>query len=101
MSESPLKEAVRRLPIPILWERLGLPGRVRDHCTVRSPLRDNDRTASFSIFAKGARWRDHATGETGDSFDLFMALKQMNAKQAWRPFTELAGVHQRRSAARH
>jgi hypothetical protein len=97
-----LKEAIRRLPIPILWVRLGLPGRVRDHCCVRSPLRDDDRSASFSIYAGGCRWKDHGTGQGGDSFDLYTALKKMDAKQAWRPFTELAGVnHQRRSIARH
>jgi hypothetical protein len=96
MSESPLREAVQRLPIPILWKHLGLPGRVRDHCTIRSPLRDDDRTGSFSIFANGTKWKDHGTGQGGDSFDLFQAIKKMDAKRAWRPFLELAGVHRRR-----
>jgi hypothetical protein len=44
-----LKEAIRRLPIPVLWQRLGLPGRVTERCCVRSPLRDDDRSPSFSI----------------------------------------------------
>jgi hypothetical protein len=96
MNDSPLKEAIARLPIPILWERLGLPGRIRDHCTVRSPLRDDDRTGSFSIFAGGTRWKDHGTGEYGDSFDLYKALKKMDGKQAHRPFLELAGINPRR-----
>jgi hypothetical protein len=92
MNDSPLKEAIRRLPIPVLWQRLGLPGTVKDNCCVRSPLRDDDRSPSFSIFARGTRWRDHGTGEHGDSFDLFQAVKKMDGKLAYRPFLELAGV---------
>lgn len=73
---SPLKEAIRRLPIPVLWQRLGLPGRVTDHCCVRSPLRDDDRSPSFSIYAEGTRWKDHGTGQGGDGFDLYQAIKK-------------------------
>jgi hypothetical protein len=50
-SDSPLKEAIRRLPIPVLWHLLNLPGKVTEHCSVRSPFRDDDRQASFSIYA--------------------------------------------------
>jgi hypothetical protein len=89
-SADTLKEAIARLPIPVLWRALGLPGQVRDHCCVRSPLRDDDRSPSFSVFAGGTRWKDHGTGEGGDSFDLFQAVKKMDAKQAWRPFIELS-----------
>jgi hypothetical protein len=94
--KSDLHEAIQHLPIPVLWQRLGLPGNVRNHCTVRSPLRDDDRNGSFSIFANGTRWKDHGTGEKGDSFSLYQAVKKMDGKQAYRPFLELAGVHQRR-----
>src|SRR6516165_6545195 len=66
-----LRSAIDSLPIPVLWERLGLPGRVSGNCVIRSPLRDDDRRPSFSIFADGRRFKDHATGETGDSFDLY------------------------------
>jgi len=85
-----LKEAVRRLPIPVLWHELGLPGKVTEKCCIRSPLRDDDRSPSFSVFAGGTRWKDHGTGDGGDSFDLFQAIKKMDAKQAWRPFIELS-----------
>jgi hypothetical protein len=87
---SELKEAIARLPIPVLWGYLGLPGRVKDNCCIRSPLRDDDRRPSFSIYANGTRWKDFGTGAGGDSFDLFQAVKQMDAKQAWRPFVELS-----------
>ncbi|SRR5260370_22226043 len=92
LKDSSLKEAIRRLPIPVLWQRLGLPGQVKNSCCVRSPLRDDDRSPSFSIFAGGTRWRDHGTGEHGDSFDFYQAVKKTDAKQSWRPFLELAGV---------
>ena len=88
--DSPLKDAIRRLPIPVLWQRLGLPGRVTEKCCIRSPLRDDDRSPSFSIFANGSRWHDYGTGQRGDSFDLFQAIKKMDAKTAWRPFLELS-----------
>jgi hypothetical protein len=89
---SPLKSAIRRLPIHILWYRLGLQGKVTGHCCVRSPLRDNDRHPSFSIFDDGRRYKDHGTGESGDSFDFFKAVKKLNGKEAYRPFLEVAGV---------
>jgi hypothetical protein len=89
---SALKEAIARLPIPVLWRKLGLPGEIRDCCSVRSPLRDDDRVASFSIFAGGTKWMDHGTGEHGDSFDLFKAVRKLEGKTAYRQFTHLAGL---------
>jgi hypothetical protein len=91
-SDSPLRQAIEALPIPVLWVKLGLPGTVRDQCCRRSPFRDDDRHASFSIYATGTRWKDHGTGQGGDSFDFYQAFKKMDAKSAWRPFLELAGV---------
>jgi hypothetical protein len=92
---SPLREAIDRLTIPVLWQRLGLPGHVKDFCCVRSPLRDDDRTASFSIYARGTRWKDHGTGEGGDSYDLFQKVMGMDRKQAFLPFLDLAGIRRR------
>jgi hypothetical protein len=88
--DSPLQQAIEALPIPTLWQRLGLPGIVRNNCCIRSPLRDDDRSPSFSIYDQGRRWKDHATGQGGDSFDFYQAFKQMDAKRAWRPFVELS-----------
>ena|SRR6516225_1955048 len=90
--DSPLKLAIRRLPIPLLWSKLGLPGKVTGHCCVCSPLRDDDRHPSFSIFHEGCRYKDHGTGESGDSFDFFKAIKKLSGKEAYRPFLELAGL---------
>jgi hypothetical protein len=90
MKDSPLKRAITTLTIPVLWQRLGLPGRVNANCCVRSPLRDDDRSPSFSIYANGTRWKDHGTGQGGDSFNLYQALKKLNAKAAWRSFIDLS-----------
>ncbi len=89
---SALKEAIARLPIPVLWRKLGLPGEIRDCCSVHSPLRDDDRNPSFSIFAAGTKWKDHATGEHGDSFDLFKAVRRLEGKTAYHQFLHLAGL---------
>ena len=90
MKDSPLKRAIESLPIPVLWQRLGLPGHVTANCCVRSPLRD-DRSPSFSIYAGGTRWKDHGTGQGGDSFDLYQAVKKLSsAKAAWRSFVDLS-----------
>jgi hypothetical protein len=88
--DSPLKRAIEVLTIPILWERLGLRGHVTENCRVRSPLRDDDRHPSFSIYADGRRWKDHGTGEGGDSFDLYQAVKKLSAKAALRGFIDLS-----------
>jgi hypothetical protein len=88
--DSPLRRAIDVLTIPVLWGRLGLPGRVTGHCCVHSPLRDDDRSPSFSIYAGGRRWKDHGTGLSGDSFDLYQALTKTSSRTAWRSFIDLS-----------
>jgi hypothetical protein len=91
MTYSALREAIEKLPIPVLWQKLGLPGRVSGNCTVRSPLRHDDKTPSFSIYANGTRFKDHGPGGLGgDSFDFYQAFTKLNAGQAWRPFVKLS-----------
>lgn len=90
MSHDSLKRAIEVLTIPILWQRLRLPGRVTGNCCVKSPLRDDDHSPSFSIYAEGRRWKDHATGQGGDSFDLYQAVTRTNARTAWRDFINLS-----------
>jgi hypothetical protein len=89
MNNSDLKTAIRQLTIPILWTRLGLPGSVRPNCCIRSPLRDDDRHPSFSIYANGTRWKDHGTGDGGDSFDLYKAATKTSGASAVRAFIDL------------
>jgi hypothetical protein len=92
MAISLLDEAISRLSIPVLWVRLNLPGKVREHCTVRSPLRDDDRKPSFSIYARGTRWLDHSTEEGGDSFDFFCAVLRLDKRAAYPRFLAMAGL---------
>jgi hypothetical protein len=97
MSTDALRQAIEALPIPILWHRLGLPGSVRANCTVRSPLRSDDRHPSFSIYADGRRYVDHSSKEGGDSFDFFCAVRKLDKRTAYPQFLELAGVGSRRN----
>jgi hypothetical protein len=89
---SKLKEAISQLPIPVLWHKLSFPGSVKNKCLVRSPLRNDDRTPSFSVYADGTRFKDHGTGVGGDSFDLFKAATKLNSKEAYAEFIRLAGL---------
>jgi hypothetical protein len=45
-----------------------------------TPLRDDDREPSCSIYAEGTHYKDQDTGESGDSFELFKAVKNWTAK---------------------
>lgn len=87
-----LQEAIGRLPIPVLWQTLALPGTVKEHCCVRSPLRDDDRVPSFSIYAGGRRFKDHGSGQAGDSYDFFRLISKLDSKSAYRRFLELAQI---------
>jgi hypothetical protein len=87
-----LQEAIQRLPIPVLWQILALRGTVKEHCCVRSPLRDDDRVASFSIYAGGRRFKDHGSGLGGDAFDFFKLITKLESKTAFRRFLELAAI---------
>jgi len=89
--ESLLKRAIARVTIPQLWTHFTLPGRVKDSCCVCSPFRD-DRHPSFSIFAGGTRWKDHGTGEYGDSFAFYCKLTGLSAREAFRSFVTFAGL---------
>lgn len=61
--------SIKEHAIPELWVMLGLPGEPRHHGAMRSPFRE-DRTPSFSLFAEGRAWKDHATGDGGDAIEF-------------------------------
>jgi hypothetical protein len=88
-----LKQAIATLSIADVWQKLGAPGEPpRVDATVRSPLRDDDKDKSFSIFDNGRKFKDHGTGLKGDSYNFFQAYKKIDSKQAFVPFVELAGL---------
>lgn len=88
---SPLDEAKERLTIPVLWERLGLPGQARRYG--RSPFRE-DRTPSFSVYADGRRWRDFATGSGGDAADFLACALDVPPREGVRRLIAMAGTGQ-------
>lgn len=88
-ADSPLRRAKARLDIPALWRRLDLPGQPRRSC--RSPFRE-DRTPSFAITADGQRWRDFATGESGDAVDFLTRARHLSRSEGARQFITLAGL---------
>ncbi len=89
-----LKDAIAALTIPELWKRLGIPGnpKIGDN---KSPLRDDDRNASFSIYAGGHRAKDHGTGWDGDSYNFYQDYLKQSSKEAYLPFIHLAGLGHR------
>jgi hypothetical protein len=92
MNDPLLKRAIELLPIPRLWKLLGIRGEPRVGRNIHSPLRKDDENPSFSIYADGRRAKDHGTGWDGDSFDFYQACTGKSAKEAFRPFVELAGL---------
>jgi hypothetical protein len=89
---SPLEAALDKLLIADVWRLLGLPGEPpgRDK-SVRSPFRD-DKHPSFSIFAKGRRWKDHGTGEEGNAVDFLAKARGLSNGDACRELIRLAGT---------
>jgi hypothetical protein len=81
-----LAEAKARLTISALWEILQLPGRPGKCC--RCPWRE-DRHPSFSVFADDSKWKDHATGESGDAVDFLRIASQVSNADACRQFIAL------------
>jgi hypothetical protein len=90
---SPLKAALEKLTIPDIWRMLGLKGTPKPSC--RSPLREDDRNASFSIYDGGRRWKDHGTGLGGDAADFCAAACNLSKAEGARKLIELAGTGHR------
>lgn len=90
LSLIPINEAKNRLPIPTLWRILSLAGDppVRDG-VYRSPFRE-DGNPSFSIFANGTRFKDHATGESGDAITFYAMARGIENREAVKEFLTLA-----------
>ena len=83
----PLSDLKARFSIAQAWRELGLAGEPAKIC--RSPFpsdhKNGDAHPSFSVFSDGARWKNQATGEGGDVFDLVKKARacDMAAAIAW------------------
>jgi hypothetical protein len=66
-------------PLTRAWRDLGLSGEPGP--CVCSPLRP-DRSPSFSVFDNGQRFKDFATGESGDVFDFVARVRNCSVASA-------------------
>jgi hypothetical protein len=85
------RELKQRYSLPFLWSHLGLPGSPARHC--KSPLRE-DKNPSFSVWQDSAgnwRWKDHATGEGGDTIAFLARARKTSQGEAIRYLRELTG----------
>ena len=82
MNPDSLDEAKQHLRIPELWRMLGLPGEAAKSC--RSPFRE-DTNPSFSVFDDGRKFKDHATGESGDAIDFLARARNLSLAE-WRQY---------------
>lgn len=66
------------------WRDLNLPGQPGKIC--RSPFpsehRHGDQNPSFSVYADGMKYKNFATGESGDVFDLVAKVKGFSNSEA-------------------
>lgn len=82
-------EARRAYTVDDVWGMLGLPGVPKPSCSC--PWRD-DRNPSFSIHSEKRKWKDHATGESGDIIDLVMKVLDIDHAEARLWFMERLGI---------
>lgn len=75
--------------IPAAWRDLGLAGEPGNSC--RSPFRE-ERNPSFSVFGEGERWKDFASGESGDVLDFVARARQCDLAGAVAFVRERLGI---------
>ncbi|MDB4681249.1 CHC2 zinc finger domain-containing protein [bacterium] len=83
-----VSEAKERVSIADLWSRYGYEGNPSRSC--RSPFRD-ERNPSFSVFAGGYAWKDHGTGDGGDSVTFIQFAEGVSNAEACRKIAGYAG----------
>lgn len=75
-----LDEIKARIDLEDLAEKLGLV-KPKGGKVYRSPHR-KDTNPSLSIYDHGRKWKDHATNECGDAFDLVAHVRQCDGREA-------------------
>lgn len=93
-----MSEIAGRLEIPQLWRVLNLSGE-SGKC-VRSPFRE-DANPSFSVYQDAGRWRfrDHATGDHGDSLDFVKLARGCDNSEALRWARAFLGLPEKATPA--
>lgn len=89
---STIDEAKSKLPLPELFDALGIP-RKPDGNPKRNPLRE-DKNASFSVFREGALWfwKDHGINKSGDEISFLETRLSISRKDAISKYLEMANV---------
>jgi len=80
-----LKRAIAAVSVAQLWTHFNYPARSGN--PVCSPFRDDDRHPSFSIYDEDHRWKDHGTGDGGDSYDFFQRATGLDKRAAFIPLS--------------
>lgn len=97
-----IERAEQVCPIPVLWEKLGLPAPLRR--TARGwetwvPWRENPSTSrrpSLAVFEKGGKWwwKDMGrVGEAGTGLTFLAKVRGMSPRQVVGEYLEIAGVN--------
>jgi hypothetical protein len=91
-----------RYSIPEAWRDLRFQGKPAKCC--RSPFpgehKNGDAHLSFSVFAEGTRWKDQATGEGGDVFDLVKKARGSDIADAVDWVRERLGIEREPAAVK-
>lgn len=87
--DSPLAAAKERLSIPEVGAMMFPDWKPGKSC--KSPFRD-DRSASFSVYDGGRKWKDFGTGEGGDVADFLAAASGSSPEDGARRLIQMAGV---------
>ena len=81
-------EAKAKLDVPAVAARLFPHWKPATSC--KAPWRD-DNNASFSVYARGQKWKDHGTDEGGDAPDFLAKALTLSPEDGRRQFMEMAG----------
>jgi hypothetical protein len=83
-----IQEAKAKLDIPAVAKQVFPHWRPAISCV--SPFRE-DRNPSFSVYDNGQKWKDHASGDHGDTVDFLGKALDIPPQEAVRRFVEMAG----------
>ena len=89
MKSSRVDEIKALLTIPDVAGRVFSGWKAAKSC--KSPFR-KDKNASFSIYANGQKWKDHATGDGGDVIDFYSKATGRSTADAIRELALMSGI---------
>ena len=90
--DSQIARVRAELSLPRAWKILGLPGKAKVNCDLKSPFRQ-DKKPSFRIYEgkDHLRWFDHGDASGGDVLDLWATAKGIDPRDALRQILDYLG----------